>query len=113
MKFDIGISSLLEVSQEIFAAGNLIGDIKIIERNNYKEIQSIREHNGTINSLFKLQDGAILSTSADKFMKKIRLINYNLDYEVEFVFSGYNNYIFKAIELSNNKIISCSWDDKL
>ena len=113
MKFDIGISCLLEVSKEIFAAGNLIGDIKIIERNTFKEIQTIKEHNGTINSLFKLQDGAILSTSADKLMKKIRIIKYNLDYQVEFVFKGYNNYIFKGIELSNNKIISCSWDDKL
>ena len=46
-------------------------------------------------------------------MKKIRLTNNNCSYKVEFVFDGYENYIFKGIELSNNKIISCSWDNKL
>ena len=113
MKFDIGISCLLEISRRVFAAGNLIGDIKIIEREEYKEVQTIREHNGTINSLFKLHDGAILSSSADKLMKKIRLSRNYLSYNVEFIFNVYNNYVFKGIELSNNKIISCSWDDKL
>jgi len=113
MKFDIGISCLLEISENIFAAGNLIGDINIIEKNTYKEIQTIKEHMGTINSLFKMQDGAILSASADKMMKKIRLIRKNLSYIIEFIFDGYNNYIFKGIELNNTKIISCSWDDKL
>ena len=113
MKCDIGISCLLEISRKVFAAGNLIGDIIIIEREEYKEIQTIREHNGTVNSLFKLHDGAILSTSADKLMKKIRLSRNYLRYNIEFVFDIYNNYVFKGIELTNNKIISCSWDDKL
>ena len=113
MKFENGISCLLDVSRKIFAAGNLIGDIKIIEKKTYKEVLTIREHNGTINSLFKLKDKAILSSSADRLMKKIRLSKDNLNYEVEFVFEGYENYVFKGIELYNRKIISCSWDDKL
>ena len=113
LKFESGISCLLEISKSIFAAGNLIGDIKIIEKYTYKEIQTIKEHNGTINSLFQLHDGTILSASADRLMKKIRLTNNNCSYNIEFVFDGYENYIFKGIELSNNKIISCSWDNKL
>ena len=113
MKFDFGISCLLEISDDIFAAGNLIGDIIIIDKKSYKIIQTIKEHIGTINSLFKMKDGAILSTSADKFMKIIRLSKDYLSYYIEFIFDGYNNYIFKGIELNNNKIISCSWDDKL
>jgi WD40 repeat protein len=113
MKFENGISCLLDVSKPIFAAGNLIGDIKIIEKRTYKEIQTIKEHNGTINSLFKLHDKSILSSSADRTMKKIRLTKDYLNYIVEFIFNGYDNYIFKGIELFNRKIISCSWDDKL
>ena len=113
MKFENGINCLLDFSKQIFCAGNLIGDIKIIEKKSYKEIQTIREHNGTINSLFKLADGAILSSSADKLMKKIRLTKNYLYYDIEFVFDGYYNYVFKGIELFNRKIISCSWDDKL
>jgi len=113
MKFENGINCLMDFSKQIFCAGNLIGDIKVIEKKTYKEIQTIREHNGTINSLFKLADGAILSSSADKLMKKIRLTKNYLYYDIEFVFDGYYNYVFKGIELFNRKIISCSWDDKL
>ena len=113
LKFDNGISCLLEICSDVFAAGNLIGEIKIIDKNTYKELQTIREHKGTINSLFKMQDEAILSTSADRSMKKIRLTENYSNYIVEFMFNGYESYVFKGIELSNNKIISCSWDDKL
>ena len=113
IKFENGINCLLDLSKQIFCAGNLIGDIKVIEKNSYKEIQTIKEHNGTINSLFKFFDGAILSSSADKLMKKIRLTKNYLYYDIEFVFDGYFNYVFKGIELFNGKIISCSWDDKL
>ena len=113
MSFENGINCLLDLSKQIFCAGNLIGDIKVIEKKSYKEIQTIKEHNGTINSLFKLSDGAILSSSADKLMKKIRLTKNFLYYDIEFVFDGYFNYVFKGIELFNGKIISCSWDDKL
>ena len=113
IKFNNGISCLLEISPDTFAAGNLIGDIKIIDKYTYKELQTIKEHKGTINSLFKMQDEAILTASADRSMKKIRLTENNSHYYVEFLFNGYESYVFKGIELYNNKIISCSWDDKL
>ena len=113
IKFDNGISCLLDLSKNLFAAGNSIGDIKIIDKYTYKEVQTIKEHKGIINSLCKLHDEAILSASGDKLMKKIRLTKNYLEYKVEFIFDGYENYIFKGIELYNNKIISCSWDDKL
>ena len=113
LNFENGITCILDTSRQIFSVGNLIGDIKIFEKNTYKEIQTICEHNGTINSLFKMHDGGILSSSADKLMKKIRLTKNYLYYNVEFIFNGYENYVFKGIELFNRKIISCSWDDKL
>ena len=108
-----GINFILEISKSIFATGNLIGDIKIIEKYIYKEIQTIKEHNGTINSLFQLYDRTILSESADRLMKKIRWTNNNCSYKVEFTFDGYENFIFKGIQLSSNKINSCSWENKL
>ena len=48
LQFESGINFILEISKSIFATGNLIGDIKIIEKYIYKEIQTIKEHNGTI-----------------------------------------------------------------
>jgi len=114
MKFENGISCLLEINPTIFAIGNLIGDIIVINSHTYKEMQVIREHDGTIISLCLLHDKSILSCSADRKMLKIRTNQNGTKYNVEFTFTGYDNYILKGIELMNTfKIITCSWDDKL
>ena len=114
MKFENGISCLLEVNPIIFAIGNLIGDILVINSHTYKEMKTIREHDGTIISLCLLHDKSILSCSADRKMLKIRINKDGTQYKIEFVFTGYENYIIKGIELMNTfKIITCSWDDKL
>ena len=114
MKFENGISCLLEINPIIFAIGNLIGDIIVINSHTYKEMKTIREHDGTIISLCLLHDKSILSCSADRKMLKIRVNKDGTQYNIEFVFTGYENYIIKGIELMNSfKIITCSWDDKL
>ena len=114
MKFENGISCLLEINPTIFAIGNLIGDIIVINSHTYKEMQVIREHDGTIISLCLLHDKSILSCSADRKMLKIRTNQNGTKYNIEFSFTGYDNYILKGIELMNTfKIITCSWDDKL
>ena len=114
IELENGISCILEIKPEIFCIGNLIGKIILFYLKSLNEILSVAEHHGTINSLFLLHDGAILSTSADKKMKKISFKNNYKSYNVDFVFNGYNNYILKGIELkSNHKIISCSWDKKI
>ena len=114
IKFENGISCFVEINPQIFALGNLIGDIVIINYHTYKEIQVIKEHDGTIISLCLLHDNSILSCSADRKMLKIRVSEDGMQYNVEFVFTGYDNYILKGIELMNTfKIITCSWDDKL
>jgi hypothetical protein len=47
-------------------------------------------------------------------MLKIRINGDGTKYHIEYVFTGYENYILKGIELMNTfKIITCSWDDKL
>ena len=114
IKFENGISCLLEVNPQIFALGNLIGDIILINYHNYKTTLIIKEHNGTIISLCLLHDNSILSCSADRKMLKIRINGDGTKYHIEYVFTGYENYILKGIELMNTfKIITCSWDDKL
>ena len=113
MKFENGISCLAEINEKFFGAGNLIGDLKLIEKKTFKEFLTIREHSGTINSIFIMHDNSILTSSADHTMKKIILTSDCLNYNVLFTFCGYENYVFKGIELINNKIISCSWDNKL
>ena len=114
IKFENGISCLLEANPQIFALGNLIGDIILINYHTYKTTLIIKEHNGTIISLCLLHDNSILSCSADRKMLKIRINGDGTKYHIEYVFTGYENYILKGIELMNTfKIITCSWDDKL
>ena len=114
MEFENGISCIIEIRPEIFCIGDLIGKIKLFNLNTFNEILSIFEHHGTINSLFLLHNGAILSTSADKRMKKISFKDNFKSYNVDFIFNGYNNFILKGIELKgNHKIISCTWDKKI
>ena len=114
LKLENGVSCITEVTPIIFAVGNLIGDIKIYILENFKLMQKISEHIGTINSIFKLHDDAILTASADKKMKKISFLNGFRHYNVDFVFDGYRNYVMKGIELSLNKsIISCSCDENV
>ena len=114
IKFENGISCFVEINPQIFALGNLIGDIVIINYHTYREVQVIKEHDGTIISLYLLHDNSILSCSADRKMLKIRVNEDGTQYKIEFIFTGYENYILKGIELMNSfKIITCSWDDKL
>ena len=114
IKYEDGISCLIQINSELFALGNLIGDIIIINFHNYKEILKISEHDGTIISLCLLDDKSILSCSADRKMLKIRLKDNGTKYNIEFFFNGYDNYILKAIELMNTfKIVTCSWDNTL
>ena len=114
MKINNGISCIQEITSEIFCVGDLIGEIKIFELSKYKNLQNIKEHNDKINSLFLLYDGTILSSSNDHTMKKIKLINQYKDYCIQFIFTGYENYIIKGIELhKGHKILSCSLDEIL
>ena len=114
LKFENGVSCILEINPFLFAVGNLIGDIKILNSKTYNILQTISVHEGTIISLCLLHDQGILSCSADRKMLKIKLFDEGKSFKIEFVFHGYENYILKAIELSNsNKIVTCSWDDKL
>ena len=89
IKFENGVSCLLEINSEIFALGNLIGDIIIINSHTFKEIQVIREHDGTIISLCLLNDESILSCSADRKILKIRVSDDGTKYNIEFIFHGY------------------------
>ena len=114
IKLSNGISVIKEINSGIFCVGDLIGEIKIFELSNYKQLQIIKEHNGSINSLVLLHDQTILSASADKTMKKIKLTNQFKNYIVQYFFSGYENDIFKSIELQKgHKILTCSKDEIL
>ena len=102
------VCCILEVKENTFAIGFLLGEIDIYDVNYLNCLFTIIEHKARISNMFLLQDKSILTSSFDYTMKKIK-INSNNSHVVEFVFYASRNYIYKGIELINSDIISISF----
>ena len=60
--------------------------------------------------MFLLREpNTILSSSFDYTMRKIKIIEEKKTYIIEFIFDGYNNIIYKGIEVYNDYILSISF----
>ena len=109
-EYENTVYSLLEINSSIFAVGFLNGEIDIYDTNDIICLFSIIEHNSRINNMYLLKEpNTFLSSSFDYTMKKIKIIEENKTYVVEFTFDGYENIIYKGIELHNGHIISISF----
>ena len=96
-----------------FISGQMNGMISVYNHKDFNLIVLIIEHCAPVTSLSELNDGTILSSSADGTMKKIRLFinddNKRIKkYLVEFVFYTNKEFIFKSIQINNSDdILSC------
>ena len=109
-EYENTVYSLLEINPSIFAVGFLNGEIDIYDTKDIICLFSILEHNSRINNMFLLNEhNTLLSSSFDYTMKKIKIIEEKKTYVVEFVFDGYDNILYKGIELSNGQILSISF----
>ena len=109
-EFENTVYSLLEINSSIFAVGFLNGEIDIYDTNDIICLFSVIEHNSRINNMCLLKEpDTFLSSSFDYTMKKIKIIEDKKTYVVEFVFDGYDNIIYKGIELFNGHILSISF----
>lgn len=113
-EYENSVFSILEINSSIFAVGFLNGEIDIYEKNDIIFLFSIEEHNSRINNMFLLKEpNTILSSSFDYTMKKIKIIEEKKTYIIEFIFEGYNNIIYKGIEIYNDYIISISFGGEI
>ena len=109
-EYENTVYSLLEINSSIFAVGFLNGEIDIYDTNDIMCLFSITEHNSRINNMYLLNEpNTFLSSSFDYTMKKIKIIEDKKTYVVEFVFDGYDNLIYKGIELFDGHILSISF----
>jgi len=109
-EYENTVYSLLEINSSIFAVGFLNGEIDIYDTNDIMCLFSITEHNSRINNMCLLKEpNTFLSSSFDYTMKKIKIIEDKKTYVVEFVFDGYEDIIYKGIELFNGNILSISF----
>ena len=102
------VCCIIEIRENIFACGFLLGEIDIYNVNYLNCLFTILEHKSRVNNIFLLKDKSILTSSYDYTMKKIK-INNNNSYTVDFVFNHFKNVVYKGIELSNNDILSISF----
>ena len=107
------ICSLLEINKGFFVCGFLFGEIDVYDCNSLSCLFCILEHKSRINSMTLLKDKAILTSSFDYTMKKIRISTVDKTYYVEFVFDDFDGVIYKGIELPNNNIVTISFGGKL
>ena len=109
-EYENTVYSLLEINSSIFAVGFLNGEIDIYDTNDIMCLFSITEHNSRINNMYLLNEpNTFLSSSFDYTMKKIKIIEDKKTYVAEFVFDGYDNLIYKGIELFDGHILSISF----
>ena len=109
-EYENTVYSLLEINSSIFAVGFLNGEIDIYDTNDIICLFSITEHISRINNMFLLKEpNTFLSASFDYTMRKIKIIEDKKTYIVEFIFDGYDNIIYKGIELFSGHILSISF----
>ena len=103
------VCCIIEIKDNIFACGFLLGEIDIYNINYLNCLLTILEHKARINNMFLLKDKSILTSSYDFTMKKIKVNDNNNSYTVDFIFKSLKNVVYKGIELSNDDIISISF----
>ena len=103
------VCCIIEIKDNIFACGFLLGEIDIYNINYLNCLLTILEHKSRINNIFLLKDKSILTSSYDFTMKKIKINDNNNSYTVDFIFKSLKNVVYKGVELSNDDIISISF----
>ena len=102
-------------NNEYISVGLASGIIKLFDQNEFKEKMYIEEHTGAIYSMYltKKNSNCFLTSSTDKLIKKILISDDFTNYTVVSTLKGHNSSVYKAIELNNNQILSCSDDGLL
>ena len=95
------------------AVGLASGHIRIFDQNDYFQNLFIKEHKSAIYSMFEIDDLCLLTSSADKTIKKIEISDDIKSYNVLGIYLGHKSSVYKAINLSNNQILSCGEDSNL
>ena len=99
-------------NNEYISTGLASGIIRIFSQSEYNQKMYIKEHTGAIYSMYltKKNSNCFLTSSTDKLIKKILISDNFTSYTVISKLKGHNSSVYKAIELNNNQILSCSDD---
>ena len=73
---------------------------------------TIEAHKNNINHIFQSKNNNIISSSIDKTIVITKIFPDNT-YKIQQILSNHSSYVFKCIELNNEKLVSCSDDFSL
>ena len=114
LKEEDHVTCFLFLKNGDFLTGQMNGMISLYQKD-FKFLALIIEHCEPITSLSELNDGTILTSSAEGILKKIRLLTNDNDdnsrknkYLVEFVFDKNREFIFKSVQIKNSDDILSS-----
>ena len=116
LKEEDHVTCFLFLKNGDFLTGQMNGMISLYQKD-FKFLALIIEHCEPITSLSELNDGTILTSSAEGILKKIKLLTNDNDnddnsrknkYLVEFVFDKNREFIFKSIQIKNSDDILSS-----
>ena len=113
---DDQVMCILSMSNNKFiSVGLSSGIIRILNQKDFKQKLQINEHTGAINSMHLINKNCncLLTSSNDKLIKKILISDDFSNYTVLLILKGHSSSVYKAIELNNNNIISCSEDSSI
>ena len=86
---------------------NIVESVKIED---IKNIKTITDHTGSVNSLLHLKDGRVASCSRDK---TIRIYDPSNDYHCDQVIKRHSEGIPSICQLDDGTIVSCSYDESI
>lgn len=110
------VTCILCLRSGYILSGQMNGMVAVYNSKDLSPVTLIVEHCEPISSLFELNDGTILISSAEGVLTKIRLFlneenkrNKDKKYLVEYVFYTNKEFIFKSIQIKNSDdILSCN-----
>ena len=87
-------------------------NIEIYNKSTFNTEIKIEAHKNNINHIFQSKNNNIISSSIDKTIVITKIFPDN-SYKIQQILSNHSSYVFKCIELNNEKLVSCSDDFSL
>ena len=87
-------------------------NIEIYNKSTFNTEIKIEAHKNNINHIFQSKNNNIISSSIDKTIAITKIFPDN-SYKIQQTLSNHSSYVFKCIELNNEKLVSCSDDFSL
>ena len=103
---------IILLNDERICSSTFNSNIEIYNKSTFNTEIKIEAHKNNINHIFQSKNNNIISSSIDKTIAITKIFPDN-SYKIQQILSNHSSYVFKCIELNNEKLVSCSDDFSL